>query len=241
MSATLNNPVLAEIAMMIPEGNTLQLPQTKLTEYPKVKKLLQQAGGVYKRCAFHFSKPGADVQAALCGGETLNDKKKYQFFATPTELALKAVQAASIEPHHSWLEPSAGQGAISDLMRDISSKGTVVELMEENADILERKGYSVLKIDFMNFAGGMYSRIVANPPFTKGQDIAHIRKMYEHLEEGGILVSFASTSWVNGSVKAQQEFRDWLGGLNHKVESIPAGVFKDSGTNIPTVMITILK
>lgn len=82
---TCNDPVFAEIALMIPDGNTLRLPETQLSHYAKIKKILQNAGGVYKRCAFVFKNDARSIQEQLCGGEDLNQRKHFQFFPTPSE------------------------------------------------------------------------------------------------------------------------------------------------------------
>lgn len=239
---TCNDPVFAEIALMIPDGNTLRLPETQLSHYAKIKKILQNAGGVYKRCAFVFKNDARSIQEQLCGGEDLNQRKHFQFFPTPSELAKKAVLATGLQPHHTWLEPSAGQGALADEAMKISRNGTLVELMPDNIKVLKEKGYSPIEGDFLQLdVNQKYDIIVANPPFSKRQDITHIRKMYDHLKPGGTMVSFASPSWQNGAIKAQAEFREWVNQLNAKVETIQSGAFKSAGTMIETVMITIKK
>lgn len=233
------DPVLAEIALLIPEGNVLKLPDTQLAHYPKIKTLLKKAGGTYKRCCFHFNRDAKLIQAELVGGATLDDVKKYQYFPTPSNLVDKAIRAADLQPHHTWLEPSAGQGAIASKSKAISPYGMLIELMPENANLLRKQGYLTLEMDFLDLDGGKFDRIIANPPFSRNADIKHIQKMYEHLTDNGILVSFASKSWTFGSQKIQQKFRDWLVQVGAVVEEIESGAFKASGTNISTVMITI--
>lgn len=65
--------------------------------------------------------------------------------------------------------------------------------------------------------------------------------MYDQLDDGGTLVTFASTSWEHGKQKAQQAFQKWLIEVEAEIEVIEAGEFKASGTQIETRLITIHK
>src|SRR5690606_25758321 len=127
-------------------------------------------------------------------------KKDFQFFPTPAELADKLVDLAKIKELHSVLEPSAGQGAIVHAIHRKFPTNTVhvFELMEPNLKVLNSiTNVSLQGKDFLESpVKYLYDRIVANPPFSKNQDIDHIRKMYEHLKPGGRLVSISSTHWV---------------------------------------------
>ncbi|RYG48265.1 MAG: TraR/DksA family transcriptional regulator, partial [Chitinophagaceae bacterium] len=65
--------------------------------------------------------------------------------------------------------------------------------------------------------------------------------MWEVLKPGGTIVTLASPSWTFGSQKKQQLFRDWLKELNVEPVTIAEGSFKESGTAIQTVLLTIVK
>ena len=58
-------------------------------------------------------------------------------------------------------------------------------------------------IPFLKYKDKTYSKIIANPPFTKNQDIDHLKEMFKVLESGGKLVCITSESWVNGNQKKQ--------------------------------------
>lgn len=237
------DPVLQSIALMEVNGNRLELPKQYFPNYAAVKKFLMNAGGKYKSNGFIFN----DAQAtkdALLGGEVIHDKKKFQFFATPPELAKHLISIAHIYSDHKVLEPSAGQGALVDLILEQTNNCMCIELMPENAEILRKKGYSVLEGDFLEFEISdnlRFDRIVANPPFTKNQDIDHILHMYDLLKPGGKMVSMASPSWTFGNQKKQKEFREGLDYVNATITEVPEGEFKSSGTNIRSVIIEILK
>ena len=239
----MNTELIESIGKMLPTGNRLELPKDDhFANYAQVKKTLITAGGKYKRCGFEFGEDAAAVQARLVGGEAIDDKKKFQFFATPPELAQRLVDLAVIHPGMDVLEPSAGQGAISNIVEGLGANCTVVELMDQNIAALKRQGYYVLKGDFLTMSGlGPFDRIVANPPFTKNQDIYHIKHMFTLLKPGGKLVSMASLSWTFGSQKKQVAFREWLAAVGGIYTVVEAGAFKVSGTNISSVIVEIAK
>lgn len=237
--------LMDSIRKMIPTGNRLELPKDDhFSNYAQVKKALLTAGGKYKRSGFEFTEDAQEVKDRLLGGEVINDKKKFQFFATPQPLAEQLVEMADIQPHHRVLEPQAGQAAIANLIREIAEDCTVVELMPENIKALIRQGYDVKEGCFLQHNSadiGLFDRIVANPPFTKNQDIDHIKHMFSLLKPRGKIVSMASKSWTFGSQKKQVAFRDWLDEVRATVTEVPAGTFKGSGTSISSVIIEINK
>ena len=147
------------------------------------------------------------------------------------------VEKAEIEDEHICAEPQAGQGGLADLF---GNSPLCIELMPENAQILRDKGYEVIEGDFLECDfPERFDRIVANPPFTKNQDIDHIRHMYKCLKKKGRIVSCASLSWKQGSQKKQVAFREWLEEIGAEVEELDGGEFKESGTNIKACIITI--
>lgn len=85
------------------------------------------------------------------------------------------------------------------------------------------------------------SRIVMNPPFTRFQDIDHIRHAYDLLDEGGILVSVASESPFFRSEKKAVEFRAFLDEARAEVIRLETGAFHESGTEIPVRLVKIRK
>ena len=63
--------VLEELHLLTPTENVLSLPTTPLLHYPKIKNLLQKAGGEYKKNAFHFESDAKIILDRLSGGETI--------------------------------------------------------------------------------------------------------------------------------------------------------------------------
>lgn len=246
---TLKADVIESISKMLVNGNRLELPKDEqFANYAAVKTALTKAGGKYSKCGFAFPNSAQEMKDRLCGGEAVNDKKKFQFFATPQKLAKHIVELADIQADHAVLEPSAGQGAIAcEVVKGDHEHLTLVELDDAHMKTLEEafvaNNNEVINSDFLQFEPeGYFERIVANPPFTKNQDIDHVMHMYELLLPGsGRLVSVMSRSWVSGSQKKQVAFREFLEEVGAEIIDVDAGEFKESGTNIATVIVVINK
>jgi len=232
--------------------NIVKLPDRQLdrdTEYMPVKKQHELIGGKWKggkTAGFVFQSDPTELLAEIAKREKRNLKKEYQFFATPDTHADYLVELAEIKGWHRILEPSAGQGAIIKAIGRMDIGITDVEyceIMPINLKVLSTVNLAKwLADDFLQLEEKpVYDRIIANPPFTKNQDVTHIRKMHEHLSEGGRLVSCASKHWQLSTNKVETEFREWLKQVKAEVIEIEAGTFKDSGTMIGTVVIIIDK
>ncbi|MBM6759734.1 hypothetical protein [Bacteroides mediterraneensis] len=86
-----------------------------------------------------------------------------------------------------------------------------------------------------------YDKIIANPPFSKNQDIRHVRRMYECLNSGGVLAAITGPHWEFGSESECNDFRQWLEDNGGKKFEIEEGAFKESGTGTKTIAIVINK
>lgn len=231
------------------EENVIKLPDTQLDrkEYLEVKKALELIGGKWKGgkvSGFVFKTNPTDLLNQIANGEKRNLKKEFQFFATPTELAEKLVYYADLKNHDTILEPSAGQGAIIEhINKQCSAVPDCFELMEVNKIILNETDlkFELIGDDFLKSDNKGYSKIIANPPFSKNQDITHVYKMFDKLNRGGKIVTIMSKHWQNSTNKKETEFRKWLEELEAEVIEINAGEFKESGTSIATVIVLIDK
>lgn len=90
-----------------------------------------------------------------------------------------------------------------------------------------------------------YDRIVMNPPFENGQDMAHVQHAYEHLKPGGRMVAITSEGPFSRSDSKSQAFRDWLDSVGGVHEQMPEGSFAGPDafrqTGVRTRMVTIDK
>jgi hypothetical protein len=237
------------------EDKVVKLPAGQLDRklYMEVAKALELIGGKWvgrKIQGFVFPHDPTDLLAQIANGEKRNLKKEYQFFATPDKLADVLVNKAFRLPCPigKILEPSAGQGAIINAIHryDPDLQVFYLELMDINREFLKKIDNTVnYGTDFMEFVPesefGEFAIIVANPPFTKNQDIDHILKMYDCLESGGRMVSIASKHWTFASGKKEDAFRKFLESVEAEIEEIPEGEFKSSGTMVASLIITINK
>lgn len=235
------------IAMLKCDGNRMDLPKNfsfSKKEYTDLKNEIIKSGGIYSKNGFDFIENSEIVYDRITSGSNYNLKKEFQFFGTPEEKADELVSLAEIQPNDSILEPEAGQGAI---IRAINKVCDIVpdcfELMDVNKIVLNKSGlkFNLIGDDFLKHNGKLYTKIIANPPFSKNQDIDHILEMYKCLAPNGRLVSMSSESWVDGNQKKQKDFRKWLEDVEAVVIQIEKGTFKESGTMVGGKIIVINK
>ena len=230
-------------------GNVVRLPEGQLDRklYQEVAKALELIGGKWvgrKTMGFVFPSDPTDLLNQIANGEQRNLKKEFQFFATPPEIALWMVeQHGFLEPNHTILEPSAGQGALINAVNIVLPEKVVdcYELMDVNRTFLSKiPTANLIGEDFM-VNTNKYDRIFANPPFSKNQDIDHIYKMYESLNYGGRIVTIASKHWQLSNNKKETQFREWLDKVEAVTYDLEHGAFKSSGTMVGTVCLVIDK
>ena len=152
-------------------------------------------------------------------------------------------QLAEIERGMLVLEPSAGMGALCDAITTVEPSA-IVRCCEIDPIAAKRLRMlpninAVAGCDFLELEPGvsLYDRVVMNPPFTRGQDIAHVTHALKFLRPGGRLVALTSSSWRWASTKAADAFRELVAEAD--LEEVPAETFKASGTNIATILLTI--
>lgn len=165
-----------------------------------------------------------------------------QLFPTPPELAKRMIEIANLQPGHRILEPSAGTGS---LLKALDAARGYVPDHEPPMDIVaveispqlvralpERLCGSIRCADFLSCNGdlGTFDRIVMNPPFQNGSDIAHILHARSMLKPGGKLVAICA----NGP-RQQERLRP----LAETWEPLPAGTFEEQGTSVNTVLLTM--
>ncbi|ENO99144.1 putative RNA methylase [Paucibacter oligotrophus] len=239
-----------EMALLRAKGQRIELPARRLQHYARIKALILAAGGVYSRNGFQFG-AAIDVKEVLTrlrGGEKPNPKKARQAFFTPEDLAAETVAWAAEYlgdlAGKRMLEPSAGEGALAEPARAAGAKVLTVENHGPSAQILRNKGFEVVERDFLSLSLadiGLFDVVIANPPFTKDQDIAHVIHMWRFLRPGGVLVSLTSPGWRTGRTKAQRNFRAFVDNIGAEVEALPAGTFKAAGTNVSVLRLRAVK
>jgi type I restriction-modification system DNA methylase subunit len=246
----LSNEVTEVLKTVTVDGSIVRMPTLEKKLYLSVNDALNKLGGVWKKnLKGHLfpENPWNAIAEAVETGSVVDLKKEFQFFETPNDIAADMVQLLCVEERNTVLEPSAGHGRLIKAVMQHCPRSVVIDYCE-----LRDQGQAILARDFpmAQFQCGdflklptkqKYDRVIANPPFRNGQDIAHIYKMYEHLKPGGRLVSIAMPSWVYRTDSKYAEFRMWLEDRDHEVEELGAGAFSESGTEINTVRLVIRK
>lgn len=183
------------------------------------------------------------------------------FFQTPHPVVSQMLDLAGwLDKGMTVLEPSAGTGDIAEEISERWPDAIIdcVEVVPRLADILDLKAkrypvqWRVILGDFLEMHPDdthQYDRIIMNPPFENGQDMAHVMHAYKFLKPGGILVAIMANSWTFRNDRKFMEFRNWLDdeagcSADDRIE-LPSGTFAQPGTitktNVATTMIRIIK
>lgn len=240
--------VLDVLRSAVAEGNLVRLPPARLDPklYKRVNAVLEALGGKWVGRKVQAHQFEVDAQAVLDVVATTGRYVRPQdfgFFPTPADLVDQVVELAEIEPGMKVLEPSAGHGAIAKAMAQAAGgheQVTVVELLPGNARKLREAGFSgVVEQDFLSLVPNpVYERIVMNPPFNGGIDVDHVMHAARFLRPDGKLVAITSIGWGQNSGRKAQAFRDFVQECEGEVQEVPAGAFKEAGTNVPTRIVT---
>jgi hypothetical protein len=160
------------------------------------------------------------------------------FFPTPSAVVAEMIEAADIQDGHTILEPSAGIGSIADAVAESADVSLhCVELRPSLCEILKLKGHTVENADFLTMQPRQFDRVLMNPPFERGQDVAHARHAFGMLKPGGRLVAIMadSAAFRNG-------FSNWLEEVGGDSKPMPSAfdcvdAFRRTGVNVRLVTI----
>jgi type I restriction-modification system DNA methylase subunit len=216
--------------------------------YADVNKALEGAGGKWDRKAkAHLFERDPREALGLVSetGEVVNVKQALQAFYTPDALADRVAALAELEPGMRVLEPSCGEGSlVRAVLRREPKIGSI-----HGIDIDTSAWSKVCALtqagscgDFLQITPaeiGLFDAIVMNPPFTKGQDMAHVLHAWSFLKPGGTLVAITAPSWKYRVQKSAVAFREFVEKHSEHVEDVPEGAFKESGTGTATVLVVL--
>lgn len=233
----LERSTITESKLVLPE-------QLDRATYEAVNKVITLAGGKWNRSAgahLFSGDPRIKLGLALQTGVAVDEKKLFQFFPAPPALAARVVQRAHVSGC-TVLEPSAGQGALARECSRSGGKLAMIEFNPEHQPALSRLD-GVLHIgDFLSVTpttapagfNARFDRIVMNPPFAKKQDLKHVAHAVKHwLKPGGRLVAIMFPH-------TEDEVVEYVGErCSFTTEEIEAGAFKESGTNIRTMLLIL--
>lgn len=158
-----------------------------------------------------------------------------QLFVTPRDLAQTMYEMLDLKEDDRILEPSAGTGVLIDAIRHLGVHITACEINNDLAQDLFKRVDIVRQCDFLEMELGeveLFDAVIMNPPFKNGEDIKHIKHALSMLKEGGQLVAICA-----GGPRQERELQP----LCDTWERLPAGTFKQSGTGVNTVLLSLRK
>ena len=252
MAKSIDKEVLDVLSRCKFDGNNLLLGAVTLERslYVKTAKVIEALGGKWNRKAqAHVFPEDAEETCAdaIVSGCYVDAKREFDFFETPATLAAELVSQAGVTLRDRVLEPSAGGGRIADAILAAGGNAMCFEIQKSLAEKLYGRGVDVLAVqDFLlvkpeEIFGGLFDAVVQNPPFSKSQDIRHVRHAFDFLKPGGRLVSVMGTGFTFRQDRKAVEFREWFDSVGGTYELLPEGAFKSSGTMVRSLVVDIEK
>ena len=155
--------------------------------------------------------------------------KDLQFYPTPRKVIDTILKSVYIQKGDKVLEPSCGDGAILDALRENGFVCRGIEYDTGRAMQARAKGHPVLIANFLECEPEpIYDYIVANPPFSGLHYLKHIEHAMKFLKPNGTLIAvLPANAWYKHK-KIKGRWSD-----------LPIGSFRESGTNVNTGYITI--
>lgn len=236
-------------------GWLFKLPPGQLDRplYEAVNKVLVALGGKWHR-GHQGHMFGLDAKpamiAALESGVAVDQARTMEQFFTPPEVVSRIFDRAGDVEGTDVLEPSAGAGAIALEAMRRGATVTAVEIDTRLATALcsETEGrMNIVCDDFLAWSLRLppqvrpYDFVLMNPPFSRGQDIDHVTRAFQFLKPGGVLVSVMSPHWRFADDKRSLGLRAMAHGHTFIWEPLPAGTFRESGTDVNTGILSIWK
>lgn len=216
--------------------------------YVRVNKVLQDAGGkwVSKAKAHVFDGDAADIMEPILLTGSIQARKsvaqEYGYFPTPACVVDLVMRRAGVRPGMTVLEPSAGHGSIASEAAVAGGIVDCIELLPRNVEDLRAGGYarSVVEADFLGLEPTQrYDRVLMNPPFANQADIRHVMHALRFLADDGRLVAVMAAGVTFRTDRRTEDFRAEIARRGGEIEPLPEGSFKESGTGVNTVLVTI--
>lgn len=237
--------VLGALNACITDGHEVRITERLAPRlYQQVNEVLSTLGGSWHtgRQAHVFAEPPGPRLLQVIQTSEIFTARDFEFFETPAALVERVIRKARIERGMLVGEPNAGQGALALAAAEIVGIENVHchELMPANVLHLQRLGFNVqAPVDFLGTQPRpVLDRVVMNPPFSGGRDMQHVLHASKWLKPGGRLVSITSTQWRDRETAAAGAFREFLDRHNADIDDIPSGAFRQSGTDVPTLLVT---
>lgn len=249
-TVTLAPDVLDVLRRSVVTNTSVRLPeQLDRGLYVRVDKALRAAGGRWDRKAgVHVFDVDPRQTLTLDAGEVVHRQQTLQRFDTPDAIADRLVELAEVEPPHRCLEPSVGGGSILRALERAGCRDVVaIDIDELAIDALLRDPERPLRrrvlvtADFLEWSvrtpPRRFDRVVMNPPFTGGQDAAHVCHAFDLLAPGGVVVAIVAPMSLRKSTRPFMRLQALVRAQGDLQDTLPRGTFAD--TDIETLVIRL--
>lgn len=156
----------------------------------------------------------------------------HQLFQTPMAVAERMASILGPLDGMRCLEPSAGLGRLVD-----ACEGGDWTLVEQSPDLcrhLYARNARLIQGDFLACGvarlGGLFDRVLMNPPLSNAADILHVKHAMQLTSHGGRIVSICANGPRQRRV-LMPIATIWI--------DLPAGAFREAGTNVATAIAVI--
>lgn len=164
--------------------------------------------------------------------------KDLQYYPTPMAVVKNVLGELSIGEGEIVLEPSCGCGRFMDgIARKFpQARCRGIEVDAARAEEARAKGHKVLTANFLEtIPSEQCDHVVMNPPFYGKHYAKHIEHALKYLKPGGRL-----TAILPITARTDHGLVDSMG-YKTRWRDLPFGSFRESGTNIHTTVLTIIK
>jgi phospholipid N-methyltransferase len=208
---------------------------------------------------------GEDVDQDTFNAKYANlPAKDLAYYPTPDNAADHMLSKVRLFKGMRLLEPSAGTGALIRALRRkiektqenrheeyrVFESDVTVRAIEIHAsraaELRQREGdFCTVTVD--NFlqtqALPVYDVLICNPPFSGTHFMAHLAHGLDHVKNGEALHAILPITAMIGITAKHASFHRWLEKVSERYSwsELPSESFKDSGTLINTIILSIRK
>jgi hypothetical protein len=168
--------------------------------------------------------------------------KDLQFFRTPKAAQHRMLDGIYDIKSKLVLEPSCGDGALLDAIREAGGVGFGIEYDLSRVTICRAKGHKVQQANFLQAVPvEKFDIVLMNPPFYGRHYAKHVRHAFKFLKPGGVLKAIlpATARYDHGELDDMIPKPRWS--CDSAWDDLPVGSFSESGTNVSTTILTLHK
>jgi SAM-dependent methyltransferase len=165
--------------------------------------------------------------------------KDLQFFRSTKSVVDRVIGHINLKDK-AVLEPSCGDGAFLDAIRDAGGKALGVEYDISRVAMCQAKGHRVMHANFLQtVAVEKFDVVLMNPPFYGRHYAKHVRHAFKFLKPGGTLKAVlpVTARYDHGELDDMIPPSRW----SSPWDDLPVGSFSESGTNVNTTILTLHK